>query len=357
MTKRPWISSMLLAAAVIITASQAWAVSRQETQTLLNRFGKGALIDLVRQLRENRITITVNGRLQQFIGPPAAEFVTIDTLTQDLKSTGKPLDQLQALLVPTLGSHQTKAKDEPRAPGPKPARSAEADRPDLSAQQPKSVGDANGKAQQLEEAALECRLAEFVDFMPEDTGARVKRFEALRDELDDALEALYTTAHQFYGERVNRNDGVVQFTIEGSDPRWTQILGPQWTQLRKQMPEEMPYFMIQVKFDWQDECRMLQRFTACLDNPQHCRGEVVGDSALKMAQVDGTWMIVDAKSQAEWQQATAMGRGFLETLGWARRHIREQHRLSTPYEKMVLKLAEGYFQRIHDLISQQANAA
>jgi hypothetical protein len=195
-------------------------------------------------------------------------------------------------------------------------------------------------------------MMEFLDYMSPSTQRRVRHFEAIRQDVKNALDELYEAAHELYGDRIVRTENAVRFQIEGQDPRWVDILGPQWAEMLGRMPQETPFFLVQVTFGWTEECRILQTFQACLEDPQFCTNPALEGSSLRLEKLQGSWQIVEAKSPVEWNQAFRFGEGIPEILGWAKAFIVKTNEKSIPYEDLMLSMANGYFQRIQGLIEE-----
>jgi hypothetical protein len=203
-------------------------------------------------------------------------------------------------------------------------------------------------AASLKMAAVNCQAGEFGEYMPPAVKERVIRFEGIEAELNRALGELDRNAKQLFGNRVRRTDSRIRFRIEGKDPRWVKLLGPQWANLTKQRPKEPRFFEIHAAFGWKEECRVLQRFQACMENPSFCREASTPGSALQMKKLNGAWRLVDGKTPQEWKQGFNMGEGLIEIIQWANKHLMEK-KGQMPYEQMILSLAEGYTQRLQKM--------
>jgi hypothetical protein len=101
---------------------------------LIQRYGKERVIKGVLRLRDNSITVQVEGALTQFTGPPAPEFVTPETLALDLEAAGGDLEALEAAIgeeaSPPLQPQDCVFRRHPRQgppPGRKPLWSVERD--------------------------------------------------------------------------------------------------------------------------------------------------------------------------------------------------------------------------------------
>jgi tetratricopeptide (TPR) repeat protein len=207
----------------------------------------------------------------------------------------------------------------------------------------------------LKKAALDCQMGEFLNYMPPETKQRVQRFEENRAKLEKAFDEVEKNAKQLFGDKVERQKGAIRFFIEGTDPRWTEVFGPKWPEIIKQNPKDPRYFMLSLEYSWKEECHILQRLQACLENPAYCEETAIENSALKMKRIDGTWKLVDSKTPQEWTQVLLMGEGILQVMQWANKHLTESKGKVT-YEEAILALAKGYTARLMDL-SNRVKAA
>lgn len=87
------------------------AVTSHDVQSLLDRYGKEELIEVVLKLRNNRITIQVQDNFREFIGPPSPIFITVETLERDLNKLSVDAEKLEELFSSSLVSrpHQPRA--------------------------------------------------------------------------------------------------------------------------------------------------------------------------------------------------------------------------------------------------------
>ncbi|MCK4470050.1 MAG: hypothetical protein KAU60_17075, partial [Desulfobacterales bacterium] len=63
----------------------------QKVEKLISKYGKPIIMDLIREKRENRITLRVGSELRDFDGPPGKEYVTPETVLIDLANIGVSL--------------------------------------------------------------------------------------------------------------------------------------------------------------------------------------------------------------------------------------------------------------------------
>ena len=197
----------------------------------------------------------------------------------------------------------------------------------------------------LKTAALNCRVPDFLNYMSPETKQRAQRFEELRVKVETAFEALHKNLAQGLGDKVQRQKNTLAFSIEGTAPGWVEIFGPKWPDMIRQNPKEPRFFYLSMEFTWKEECRILQLFEACLENPAYCQETALKDSALQMKRVEGVWELADGKRPEEWKQAQAMGEGLLEIQQWIQKFVAD-NKGKMAYEEMVLSLANTYMEKI-----------
>ena len=90
-------------------------------------------------------------------------------------------------------------------------------------------------------------MGEFLDYMPEQLREKVKGFEGVRIEVEKAFLELDQKAKQTLGEKVRRQGSTLAFSIEGKDPRWSDVFGPKWPDLVKQNPGEPRFFYVNLR--------------------------------------------------------------------------------------------------------------
>jgi len=203
----------------------------------------------------------------------------------------------------------------------------------------------------LKKAALDCRVGEFLSHMSQETQQKVRLFEESRAKVDKAFEDLEKNARQILGDKVQRQKNTLAIPIEGTDPRWTEIFGPQWPEMVRQNPKEPRFFYLAQEFNWKEECRILQRFQACLENPAYCQETALPNSALQMRRSSGSWELADGKTPQEWKQAQVLGEGMVEITQWVSKFLAE-NKGKLAQEEMALAMAKGYTERLMNLTSK-----
>ena len=64
-------------------------------QELIDKYGKEAISEFIRVVRHSLITIEVNGALQDFLGPPDPQYVTLCSITVDLRHSALAPEQFR----------------------------------------------------------------------------------------------------------------------------------------------------------------------------------------------------------------------------------------------------------------------
>ncbi|MEW6664847.1 MAG: tetratricopeptide repeat protein [Thermodesulfobacteriota bacterium] len=200
----------------------------------------------------------------------------------------------------------------------------------------------------LRKAALECGVPEFLNYMSQETRKKVRLFEESRAKMDKAFEDLEKSARQILPDKVQRQKHTLAFSIQGTDPRWAEIFGPQWPEMVRQNPKEPRFFYLTMQFNWKEECQILQKFQACLENPAHCQETALPNSALQMKRTGGAWGLADGKKPQEWKQAQAMGDGMVDIIQWVNKFLGD-NKGKLGHEEMILALAKGYTDRLKAL--------
>ena len=104
-------------------------------------------------------------------------------------------------------------------------------------------------------------------------------------------------------------------------------------------------------YSWKEECAILQKLEACLENPASCEEAAIEKSALKMKRVDGTWQLVDGKMPQEWNEVFQVGEGILPVIQWANKYLKES-KGKMGYEEAILVLAKEYLGKLAEISSK-----
>jgi hypothetical protein len=206
------------------------------------------------------------------------------------------------------------------------------------------------RLQAYELAAKECKVADFLEFMSEETKRRVQEFEDIVAQTNVAMDSLFTAAHGAFGEKVQRKEMSVQFQINGKDPRWLQVLGPKWEAHYKDKPDGPYHFSTTAFLTWNQECLVLQAFVECLKNKSVCKLQEVEGSVLEVKQNTGKWMLdYQANPQAE-KFLVVFKEEMPKIIGEVEKSILENTE-HIGYEELMLKVAKEYSNRIDKMNS------
>jgi hypothetical protein len=129
-----------------------------------------------------------------------------------------------------------------------------------------------------------------------------------------SLDDLFAVAQQRFGGRVLREPHGLKFEIDGSDPRWVDILGSGWSS-EKALPGPK-YFTLNADLFWKEECDAARAFEACLEDPRSCARTDVPGSALQVRREDDQWRLEEVQSAEQerlWARAVAFIQSSLKT--------------------------------------------
>ena len=102
MKRKTLITMLLLSTFFLFCVSTGNAVSSRELQTLMDKYGKESVIIGIMKLRASHITLLVDGKLCEFVGTPAPEYVTLETLKHDLEKANSDVRDLEDILRKTV---------------------------------------------------------------------------------------------------------------------------------------------------------------------------------------------------------------------------------------------------------------
>lgn len=185
------------------------------------------------------------------------------------------------------------------------------------------------------EAANKCRVEDYMEYMAPDMQNRVKRAGVVRADLEKALTAFYTVARRWGGKKVRRQGGQISFYPDAT----TELKGK---------PGE-PIFKIKAEFQWKEECEVLQKFLPCIKDKRSCREETVEGSSFQVRKVDGSWRLVNGKTDEEWNQVFALGEGMVDIIKEAKTYL-TGNKDKMSYNQLALSLAVTYTQRLQGVI-------
>jgi len=115
-----FIVTLVLSSFLLFYVPTGSAVSSREIQTLIDKYGKERVIKGVMKLRASRITLLIDGEFYAFVGTPAPEYVTLETLKYDLEKVNSNVSDLDDILRQTVETSESgipQSQDEPTAGG------------------------------------------------------------------------------------------------------------------------------------------------------------------------------------------------------------------------------------------------
>lgn len=200
----------------------------------------------------------------------------------------------------------------------------------------------------LKKAASDCRVEDFIDYMDTDMQARIKRFVVVQKDMEKNFNAFYDEARRWGGGKVVRRKSEIFFSADMKDSRLVEIFGQMRANALKLKPNEH-LFKIKAEFQWKEECKILQKFLACIEERRSCREEKVETASLQVKKVDGSWRLVNGGTIKEWDQALILGKGMVKILQWANTYLTE-NKNKMSYNQLAQSLMMGYMQRMQGLI-------
>lgn len=199
--------------------------------------------------------------------------------------------------------------------------------------------------------AIECNVLAFTPFMSPEVIPKVKRFEDIRRQMKEEFNNLYRISCEIFGNKVIKEDSVIKYHIKGEDNRWVEILGPQWKTIIKQNPDKPRFFWLKLEFGWTGECKVLQRYQACMEKKGMCDESPVEDSAFRIKNINGSYKLISAKSDKEWDMAFKIGEGMIGLLRWAKEYVKRNGKAGD-YEEFMINFAKQYKSRVMKMMSQ-----
>ncbi|MDH3998829.1 MAG: hypothetical protein OET90_08315 [Desulfuromonadales bacterium] len=204
---------------------------------------------------------------------------------------------------------------------------------------------------ELKKAALQCEVSAFTSFMPQSTRHKVLNNERQMEHLNQIMDAAYNKSVKMFGDGVVRTSRGFQIPISGKDPRWGEFFGPQWGSFVKTYPDGPFHYDIKIYFEWEQECDVVQRFQACLEDQSFCSGYEVKGSALRISEFDGSWkLIYNVPEKEEKTKKKLIKLGFDLAL-WIDLYL-DKHEDTHPDEDFKHQFASEYTQRLQQLLSK-----
>ena len=187
--------------------------------------------------------------------------------------------------------------------------------------------------------------------MPQDTYSKVASFEEQMHNLNKTIESVLHKAKQKFGPGVERTRKGIKIPISGKDPRWRKLFGPQWDKAVKTYPNGPFHFNIYAFMEWEEECSVIQRFQACLEDRSFCSEYHIEGSAIRISKQDNFWNIVyDLPAEKEKQSEKIISM-IIEAANWIDSYL-TLHKDTPPNDDFKYQFASDYFAKMHQLINE-----
>jgi len=213
----------------------------------------------------------------------------------------------------------------------------------------------NEDIKRLKSASLNCDIVAFERFMPLYTSSKISEFEDHIKHLNELKESIFNKAKSKFGPEVKRTTKGISIPISGKDPRWIKIFGPQWENIAKAHPEGPFHFDINLFMDWEQECDIIQRFQACLEDESFCTEYHVEGSVIHMVKRGEDWKIIYDLPADKEKQANILKSMIIEWAKWADNYL-YRHKDTAPTEDFKFQFASDYSNRLtQDFIKLNQN--
>lgn len=214
------------------------------------------------------------------------------------------------------------------------------------------IADANSKeVKKLKAASLNCDIGAFRQYMPAGTYSKVAKFDEQMQQLETFTESILTKSIQKFGSGVEETTTGIRIPISGKDPRWINLFGPQWESLVKSHPEGPFHFKMDLFMKWEQECKVIQNFQACLEDKEFCSEYYIEGSAIRMAKKDNLWKLVFDLPLDKEKQAEMMTSLIFNTAIWTDNYL-TQHKDTLANDDFKYQFASDYFLKMNQLFSE-----
>ncbi|MCG8617245.1 MAG: hypothetical protein MI802_13585 [Desulfobacterales bacterium] len=201
----------------------------------------------------------------------------------------------------------------------------------------------------LKTAALNCQASAYQEFMPPDTFSKVNSFEEHMVLLDALTDSIFARCIRLFGPGTLRTPVGIQVPIAGRDPRWQELFGPQWESIVAANPEGPFYFKMNYFMEWDQECKVIQRFQACLEDEEFCSDFHIDGSVLRMTQKADTWQLVFDLPPEQEAQAEKIKTAIIRSAAWADNYL-SKHGEAPASDDFKYQFARDYFSKMNALL-------
>ncbi len=187
--------------------------------------------------------------------------------------------------------------------------------------------------------------------MPADTYSKVAKFEEQMQQLNTLTESILTKCVQKFGFGVEKTTTGIQIPISGEDPRWINLFGPQWESFVKSHSEGPFHFKMDLIMKWDQECKVIQKFQACLEDKEFCSEYQVEGSVIRMVEQDNLWKIVFDLSLDKEKQAEMIKTLIISTAIWTDNYL-TRHKDTQANDDFKYQFASDYFSKMKQLFEE-----
>ena len=203
----------------------------------------------------------------------------------------------------------------------------------------------------LKAASLNCDVISFQDFMSQGTYSKVNAFELQLQKLNKIVDSIQQKAKQKFDPGVKRTSKGIKIPISGKDPRWRTLFGPQWDVIIETYPNGPFHFNINAYMAWEQECKVIQKFQACLEDNSFCSEYQVEGSVIRIAKQNDSWKIVYDLPVEKEKQSNKIKTMIINLAIWADNYL-TLHNDTPPNDDFKFQFASDYFAEMRQFLSE-----
>lgn len=208
----------------------------------------------------------------------------------------------------------------------------------------------------LKKAAINCNVGAFYDYMPPDTLKQVVEFEKDQQKFTHTIDSILSKSKQMFGEGVKRTERGIKIPIQGTDQRWAEIFGPQWSSFVNNSANGPFYFSIDAVLKWEQECAVLHTFQACLEDQTFCSEYHIKGSVIRMKNINNSWMLVFDLAPEKQEQSRLVKKSLFDLLTWVDNYL-TLHKDSPIDENFKINFAKDYITKMKQLWLELQNSS
>ncbi len=200
----------------------------------------------------------------------------------------------------------------------------------------------------LKAASLNCEVEAFSNYMPDETRIKVVNAANKMEKIRNIRDSIYTKSVNMFGDGVIKNKTGIQIPISGQDYRWANVFGPQWDEMVNTYPDGPFYFNINAYFAWEQECDVVRRFQACLEDNSFCSDYHIEGSVLRVTKVENSWNLLFDLPPQSTQQAEKITSLVINLSLWVDEYL-DEHKDTYPNEDFKYQFASDYFMAMKEI--------